>query len=128
MFAAGANANKVDDLFVSIGLMSPTKTKLYGSYQELDPFIMDLSKIELKENRVDHSSTIISKKDCSGDISFENINTKHSSSSGSIAVDGSGSTSARKHIFRGNQHCLIVFSLASDEPLLVASHQESCTR
>ena len=82
--------SKFDDLLSSIGLIAPAKTKFHENYQDLNTFIMDLSKIELKKNRTDNSSIIRSRKDFSGDISFEKINTKHFYSYRSIAADGAG--------------------------------------
>ena len=69
---------------------------------------------------------ITSKKYYSGVIIFEKKNIKHSYSSGSIAIHGSVSTRAYNHRIRGKHHCLKVFSLINNKPLLVISHQTSC--
>ena len=116
MFAAGINTNKVNYLFSSIGIIAPTK-KLHQNYQKLKPFIMDMSKIKLKKNRIDHYSVIMSKKDYSGDILFEKNNIKYSYSSRSIAIDGAGSTRTCNHRIRGNQNCLVVLSLIKNKKL-----------
>ena len=57
-----------------------------------------------------------------GDIVFEKNQIKYSYSYGSIAIDGAGSTRAYNHHIRGNQHCLIVFSIITKKTLLVISH------
>ena len=49
IYSAGVNINKIDELFASIGLITPVKTRLCECYQKLKPHIMDLSKIELKK-------------------------------------------------------------------------------
>ena len=72
VFTVGTNTNKIDDLFSSVGLIFPAKTKLGENYQKLKPFIMDMSKIELKKNRINYCRIIRSEKDYSGDILFEN--------------------------------------------------------
>jgi len=113
VYSAGININKIDELFSSIGLIAPVKTRLYEHYQKLKPHIMDLSKIELKKNRIEHSSKVRSMKDCRGDILFEKNQTKHSYSCGGVAIDGAGATRARNHRVRGDQHCLVVFSIAT---------------
>ena len=44
-FNVGMSINKMDQLFTSIGLINPTRTKLYENYQKLKSHIIDLSKI-----------------------------------------------------------------------------------
>ena len=126
IFSAGININKIGELFTSIGLIAPVKTRLCEYYQKLKPRIMDLPKNELKINRIEHSSKVRSMKDYRGDLVFEKNQIKYSYSCGGIAIDGAGATRVYNHRVRGNQHCLIVFSIVTKKPLLVISHQISC--
>ena len=87
MFAAGINTNKVDDLFTSIGLIAPVKKKLHKNYQKLKSFIMDLSKIQLKNDRIYRMSIVRYMKNYYGDNVFEKNNAKKSYFTGSIDVD-----------------------------------------
>ena len=45
---------------------------------------------------------------------------------GAAATDGTGATRAYNHLIRGSQHCLKVYSLVIEKPLVVLGHQISC--
>ena len=42
------------------------------------------------------------------------------------ATEWAGSTRAYNHLICGSQHCLVVFSLITKQPLTVIGHQISC--
>ena len=57
-------------------------------------------------------------KDYRGGILFEKNQIKYSYSCGGIAIDVAGATRAYDHRIRGNQHCLIVFSIVTKKTFI----------
>ena len=98
VFKSGVNINKIDELFVSTVLIAPVKTKWHENYQKIKPFIMDLSRVEIR-----------TKKSYCSRVKFE-IKFKIYCSRGTIAIDGAGYTRTCNHLIRGNQHFLIVLT------------------
>ena len=69
-FADGTNKEN-RRIFTSVGLIAHVKSKLCENYQKLKPFVMDLSKIELRKNRIENCSTVRLMKVYSADLKFE---------------------------------------------------------
>ena len=64
--------------------------------------------------------------DYAGDIVFTKYEVLHKVAREKIAIDSAGNVRAYNHLIRGNQHCLVVYSLEINKPLLVIEHQTSC--
>ena len=50
-FNAGANIDKMDQLFTSVGLIAPAPTKLHENYQKLKLHIKDLFQNIIEERQ-----------------------------------------------------------------------------
>ena len=64
---------------------------------------MDLSKMELRKNRIEHSSNVRSTKDCREDAVFDKNNMKMSYSCRTIDADLSEFKRVRDRHLRSNQ-------------------------
>ena len=73
VFTADMNTIKIDEFFTLSGLITPVKSKLHKNYQKLKLFVMNLSEIELRKNRIGLFSEARLMKFHSGDLMFEKI-------------------------------------------------------
>ena len=71
IFSVDMSTSKIDDFFTSVGLISPVKSKACENYQKLKQFVMDLSEIKSRKNRIDYCSVVRSMKSYSGNLMVE---------------------------------------------------------
>ena len=80
----------------------------------------------MAKNRTDHVVASRKVTNYSGDIIFIKNRDTHKVACGKIVIDGASNVRAYDHLIRGNQHCLVLYSLEINKPLLVIGHQTSC--
>ena len=88
--------------------------------------IKQTSEETLQNNRREHVRAVRASKDYVGDVVATVDGKKYNVARGAAATDGAGATRAYNHLIRGSQHCLVVYSLVIEKPLVMLCHQISC--
>ena len=126
MYCSATNATKMNEMCSMVGITSPSLNGMNKNNRMLKHQIFDFSIEQLTKNRTDHVVACRKLTHYTGDIVFTKDKVLRKVARGKIAIDGAGNVRAYNHLIRGNQHCLVVFSLEINKPLLVIGHQTSC--
>jgi len=126
-FNSGANATQSLEIFHESGVVCPSKKghqKMLGRVSEVVLFV---SEEQLKKNRKKHNAEARKLATYKGDHKFKDASgVEHSFCTAQVAVDGNGEKRAYGHIITGEQHCTVVVSLVTGDPLYVWHDQISC--
>jgi hypothetical protein len=127
IFASRMNVQTVLELFAEAGIVCPGSKELQELVEKVKNSVSDLSEETLRHNRKEHVAACRSSEQYSGDLVYMDSDGKgHSIARGAVASDGGGETRAYGHHITGSQHCLILFSLVTNEPIYVQNDQISC--
>ena len=125
-YSSALGLHILDEFCSEAGIISPTKKNLTKMYKNYKKAIQKISLDQLCQNRKNHVSACRASSGYAGDLTISLKGKDFNVARGAAVTDGAGNTRAYNHLICGSQHCLVVFSLITKQPLTVIGHQISC--